>query len=31
LPEEEEERAGKTVQIRFYSLAAGIDPDVLNP
>jgi len=29
--EEEEERAGKTVQIRFYSLAAGIDPDVLNP
>jgi hypothetical protein len=29
--EEEEDRAGKSVQIRFYSLAGGVDPDVLNP
>ena len=27
--EEEDERAGKLVQIRFYSLAGEIDPDVL--
>jgi hypothetical protein len=27
--EEEEERGGRTVQTRFYSLAAGINPDVL--
>ena len=29
--EEEEQRAGKLVQIRFYSLAPSINPDVLSP